>query len=54
LGRGAAQALKRLKVGPLVGGRHKKNIGLQQAISKGKAPPERSAGQSACKENPAG
>jgi hypothetical protein len=28
LGRGVAQALKRLKVGPLVKGRHQKSIGM--------------------------
>jgi hypothetical protein len=44
LGRGATQALKRLKVGPLVGGHHQKSIGLQRMISERKVPPERSAG----------
>ncbi len=44
LGRGATQALKRLRVGPLAGGYHKKSISLQHKISEGKAPPKRNAG----------
>jgi hypothetical protein len=51
LGRGAAQTLKRLRVGPLVGGYHQKSIGLQREINEGKVSPERSVGQSARKEN---
>jgi hypothetical protein len=38
------KTLKRLRVGPLVGSRHQKNIGLQCSINETKASLERSAG----------
>jgi hypothetical protein len=52
LGRGAAQAFKWLRMGPLVRGCHQKNIGLQRAMSERKVSPETSASQSTHKENP--
>jgi hypothetical protein len=52
LGRGAAQALKQLRVGPLARGCHYKCTGLQREISEGKVLLETSVNQNASKENP--